>query len=154
MKIFILLLFLLSVQISALDNHDYNQKKDIQLSEGLHLKIDIDISTKLTFIGSFNLEDSDKRIDVYDKTIFSLDDFLLLHDGGYIYIVDFKKGKQIGKFTWHVLDQSIRIESDKNGNAKITYETATDSLVGDNYHVPQSLYHELIFKNGLYLLDE
>lgn len=154
MKIFIILLFSLSVQLNALENHDYNEKKDIQITEGLHLKLDIDISPKLTFIGSFNLEDGDRRIDVYDNTIFSLDDFLLLHDEEYIYIVDFKKGKQIGKFPYCIIDQSIRIESDKNGNAMIIYEMVTDSLVGENYHIPQALYYELIYKNGLYLLDQ
>lgn len=105
---------------------------------------------KYTVMSSFSLEDKKKTINFDKQNVLSDDDFLLVHNEINIYILDFKTGEKIGKLPFFILDYCVYIESDNKGNAMITYTTALESLVGENYNVPQSQYHELIYKNGVY----
>jgi len=149
--LFFTLLF--HLQFFTLYAHDYNQRTNIQWGEGLYISLDLNISEKLTFIGSFSSDETDKTIAVYDDfSTFSMNDFLLLHDDDYLYVLDTKQALLVGKIFIHGLDHYLHIQTDDTGHAKIVYAIlGSDSNDQDDYYVPDPPEQfELVYKDGFF----
>jgi len=106
------------------------------------------------FIDSFNINEKDKSIWIYgDNENILNEDYSLYRDDSVIYIIDNKEYTEVVQISFYI-DHYINISLDENNKAKITYLEVIESLVGENYMIPQAEVHEMYYVNGYYKEQE
>ena len=152
MRTVLILLTLMNLHLFALEDYELSQKTRIKVANKFYVNFDINISSELEFLGSFDLDETNKTIDIYNTlSNFSLGNFLLVSDGDYLYILDTKKGKEIGKLSSGGIENYIQIVPDKKGHAKILYNLVMPPDEGGlPYMAGTPEQHELVYRDGVY----